>query len=565
MSDLRFTAVDLRRLAGDAVFKRGEAYVRESAVRLIEVTPERVEAEVTGSELYDTTLSVGADGEVSAECSCPHGEEGNFCKHAVAVGLVMLAQPKGPRVSGVKKESDKEVLAKHLAGLSRDVLEARLLKAMEDHAGLRRALLSEAIAARTSAGDKDSWRRLIETAFRATRTMGWESSGDFPEALDGLESAFRGALSPATAPVFLDFLEEIVARGEEATGGGQYDPEGEVVDALGKLGALHRDACGLADLAPEVLATRLFKLETRGGFEFVSFGPGEYEKVLGAEGLRFYRELVEDLFVENPPGKNEWALHNLRAKLAELCGDFDGRIAILEKNGAAASHIVKLLREAGREAEALARAERARREDKHGPGDEIIAYLIESYSKAGRHADALAVALEAFERSPALSGYKRVVELARLAGGERETRAAALAVVADPKHRRHHGFYAVHDERGRPDNTLRIEIALWENDPVTALAAADAGVVASGVLTRLAEVLAPPQPAEAIRLRERLVNALLLHTDAKTYPAVAAHVEAMRDVFRNAGLAREFDGYLRELREKHKAKRSLMAQLAKVV
>lgn len=568
MPDFPFTASDLRRLAGDTVFKRGEAYVREGAVRLVEVTPGRIEAEVSGSEIYETTLSVDADGEIEADCTCPHADEGNFCKHAVATGLAALASRKdGAPAGGAKAkkgDSDKAVLEKHLRAMTRDALEARLRKAMEDDPALKRALTAEALAAKAGPDDRELWRRLIENAFRATRTMGWESAGDFPEALDGLESSFRSVLSPATAPMFLDFIEEIIVRGEEATDGGQYDPEGEVADALERLGMLHRDACKLAGFTPEVLAERLFKLETQGRLEFVGFGPDDYAEALGPAGLLRYRELVEELAKKSSGSKDDWRLTSLRSKLAELTGDVDGRIAILESRPhASVFQIITILREAGRESEALTRAERALRENKNGPGYETIGYLIDSYSKAGRHADAVSVAKIDFIRSPDLSGYKRLLALGRTAGCEAGERETALKFLADRKADARDRFF-YENRGGKPDRTLRIEIALWENDLQAGLAAYDEGWVSPVVSEQLASSLSSAYPADSLRIRRRRINALLEHTDAKTYPDVARQLGAMLDTANAAGTAGEVVKYIREIREKHRAKRSLMALFDKL-
>lgn len=169
------------------------------------------------------------------------------------------------------------------------------------------------------AEDKAPWRRLIETTFRTTRTMGWESAGDFPEALAGVESAFRSVLSTKTAPLFLDLIEEVIRRAEKASEEVR-DEAGRLAESLKRLGDLHRDACPLAGLAPEALAERLFALEIGHCAESVSFGPENYVEVLGPAGLRRYRELVEEKARMIPDDRD---LHALRSTLAGLCGDTD--------------------------------------------------------------------------------------------------------------------------------------------------------------------------------------------------------------------------------------------------
>lgn len=62
MSDLRFSSTDLRRLAGDTVFARGQKYHRDGAVELDTVTADRVDATVAGTDTYKVALCIGEAG-----------------------------------------------------------------------------------------------------------------------------------------------------------------------------------------------------------------------------------------------------------------------------------------------------------------------------------------------------------------------------------------------------------------------------------------------------------------------------------------------------------------------
>ncbi len=67
---LRFDVDVLRDRAGDKVFARGEAYHREGQVTILSIEPDRMLAQVTGSEDYRTELT-GRGDEIAGECSCP--------------------------------------------------------------------------------------------------------------------------------------------------------------------------------------------------------------------------------------------------------------------------------------------------------------------------------------------------------------------------------------------------------------------------------------------------------------------------------------------------------------
>ena len=73
--------------AGAKSYWRGLRY--RDAVQELHVYSRHVAARVRGNEDYSVSLSW--DGSVLVgECTCPHGDEGFFCKHCVAVGLHLL-------------------------------------------------------------------------------------------------------------------------------------------------------------------------------------------------------------------------------------------------------------------------------------------------------------------------------------------------------------------------------------------------------------------------------------------------------------------------------------------
>ena len=77
----------LQHKAGAKSFWRGLGY-RDSVVEL-RVLRRHVAARVEGADSYSVEMA-WRDGQLAGECSCPYGEQGFFCKHLVAVGLVLL-------------------------------------------------------------------------------------------------------------------------------------------------------------------------------------------------------------------------------------------------------------------------------------------------------------------------------------------------------------------------------------------------------------------------------------------------------------------------------------------
>jgi len=92
VSALGFTDADVRTAAGQQSFERGLLYL--NAVTRLEVFGSQVIASVHGSDDYLVVLTLGdqpaGGARPRAECGCPHGQEGFFCKHCVAVALTLL-------------------------------------------------------------------------------------------------------------------------------------------------------------------------------------------------------------------------------------------------------------------------------------------------------------------------------------------------------------------------------------------------------------------------------------------------------------------------------------------
>jgi uncharacterized Zn finger protein len=84
----------LLRLAGPRAFVRGEAYFTEGRVRSLHEDGSILAGVVEGSEPYRVEVHRGGGGrsQLIAACTCPHGADGLFCKHAVAVALAGLEE-----------------------------------------------------------------------------------------------------------------------------------------------------------------------------------------------------------------------------------------------------------------------------------------------------------------------------------------------------------------------------------------------------------------------------------------------------------------------------------------
>lgn len=89
------TETMLRSLAGETIFKRGEAYQQAGAVEALCLTKGLLTAIVQGTDDYCVALWP-ENGNLQYECNCPMGMNRVCCKHIVATGLAWLLQQQEP-------------------------------------------------------------------------------------------------------------------------------------------------------------------------------------------------------------------------------------------------------------------------------------------------------------------------------------------------------------------------------------------------------------------------------------------------------------------------------------
>lgn len=136
MSDLKqiITRKTLREEAGSTYFGRGLDYFKSGYVKKLEVHGNRIEGSVRGSRLYHCSIECDIDADsLFGECSCPLGDDGEFCKHLVALGLAFINGFETPAPS--RKQPDFK-LAKFLRERSREELVALLNGASKQYPDL---------------------------------------------------------------------------------------------------------------------------------------------------------------------------------------------------------------------------------------------------------------------------------------------------------------------------------------------------------------------------------------------------------------------------------------------
>lgn len=578
MPSPHFSLDAIRALASEKTFARGMAYFHEGAVGTIDEDGDTISATVTGTHPYHVEFT-NCDGELDYDCTCPVGEDGEFCKHAVALGLAWLEnggeevfQADASKTPKKKRVSKSDMLRKYLVTLSESELRDTLIDAAERDPNLRDRLLLAA-KGRDSRGIADL-RSLIN---QATRTRGygdWRDAWQYGERLTELAAVLEKRIDSSDAKL-VELIEQAITQAESAL---EHidDSDGDVYPGIERLQEVHLLACSRLRPAPAALAERLFRYQMEGAWDtFYNVLPA-YEAALGESGLTRYQELVVAQWKKLPvltakDADKSWdsrrsRLETAMTALATRRGDVDAIITIKSRDLSSSSrylNLAQLLAEHHRFDEALTWASdgiAAFRE--RGHIDDLLAFCIAEHQRRGNPDDVEKLAWQRFERRPDHEAFKVLLKAAKLIGRHQEVRGKALSflearVVAEETSGKKPSVWTPCTR-----NTL-VEIHLSEGNGEAMWAALKGGPTSPTLWERCAAMRGKAHPDDAIALYFKLVpGAVDEGARNARYEAAFRLVQSIGKLRRQQGKTAEFDAELARIRLEYKAKRNLIKALS---
>ncbi|MFL9906873.1 SWIM zinc finger family protein [Paraburkholderia sp. RL17-337-BIB-A] len=574
---------EIQSLADLKTFARGKAYFHEGAISRLDERDGVLHASVQGTHRYSVELGVGSDGELTYECNCPVGDDGIFCKHAVAVALSWLENngdevfhpdEAGPVKPRNKRKTYEELISEYVATLDEDTVRDLLLEAVERDTNLRDKLLFAARAA--NASDLPSMKTAVREATRISRPLEWREAGAYGDGLMSLADMLRQRLAGPHAAQVVELAELAIAGAEKSLE--QIDDSGgDVMPAIMELAAVHLAACRQTRPDAVELAERLFDFQTEGVWDtFYDVLPA-YAEPLGDAGLRRYRELVGSGWDALPPlaPSNEFRrsfeplrmrLERAMERLAELDGDVDTLIRIRSKDLSSPYRfllVAELCAKHERHDEGLAWAERGLKESGKNVDQRLLDFCIQEYLRRGEFPKADAFAWQRFEMRPVAEAFTALMDVAKATGRYDTTRERAL----------NHLWELVRTEEAptktkpghwqTPSRTELVKVFLAERESETAWDAFCGGPVATSMWATVAAVRGKTHPHDAIGVYHRL-----LPIAAESGTRNARYDEAF-GIVRTIGKLRaelkehaQFVDELETVRQTYRAKRDFIKLLA---
>lgn len=572
MLDELITRATLEDLAGTTAFRRGEEYFSVGAVGCFRADADKVTAKVEGTETYQVELR-DDDGDLAYDCTCPRAADGYFCKHCVAVGLALLAEQAvetKPKAGKAKRRDPWRDIKEYLTTQSPETLIELLLDVAQRDDRLYQSLLLKAERGSGGGNAVKAFRRAIDSATRIHGFVDWREVGTFAGNIDQVAESLAELLKPDTAAGLVELAEYAIERVENALE--QIDDSnGTVSGTIHGLDELHQKACAMARPEPTGLAERLFRLETTLPFNVCSFDAATYRDVLGKEGLRRYRELAEAEWrkirprdSQNGYDGNRYRITRIMEQLAEASGDVDELVAIKSRDlssGYRYLEIAEILTKARQPDKALEWAERGLKKFTERPDNRLRDFLAAAYLKRKRNDEALQLTWIQFEERPILDHYRKLHDVAGKLDRWPEQRIRALAQVAEVIAREASTTSRWKPKPSTPNYSLRVEIALWEQDLDAAWSAAHEGTCDRSLLSTLAGKLESARPGDAVSLYRRVVPSIVEQTNNAAYDEAIKLIRKVGGLMKTQKQLPQFGDYLAELRVQFKPKRNFIKLL----
>lgn len=568
----------VRALAGERYFARGEAYFNEGRVRGLTEYKGKVAAKVAGTEDYRVKLWADGD-DIGYSCSCPLGDDEEFCKHCVAVGLAWIEEVGGKSKSGaaLKSAATMDDVRVFLERQDKNKLVEILLNEAMESDSLRERLFLETARMNPEHVDLATYRRAIRNAIRTGNYIDYHQAGSYTQGIHRVVESIAVLLDDTHPVEVIELAEYALSQVEESLG---YidDSDGRMSVVVSELQELHHRACQQSKPDPVALARRLFEWEMQSECEFFAGAAESYADVLSQKGLAEYRRMAEAEWSRVPvlePGERDAERYGRRFRityimetLARKSADVEELIAIKRRDlshAYAYLQIAETYREAGEHDEALDWAERGWKAFPERHDWRLGDFLADEYHRRGRHDEAMNLIWEQFLESPHLDNYQKLQTHARQAGRStwaqwRERALTHLRTSIAPQAKRAPRTKAYPQWR-EADHSELVRIFLWEKRHEEAWQEALAGGCNDDLWMQLAASREQEHPQEALSIYMERIAPLVEMTNNAAYERAVEILRKVRQLMRQLERDTEFDDYFATLKTEYKRKRNFIKLL----
>lgn len=601
----RLTDDALQQASSASILERGRDYASDGSVHVRRLTlapSPSVDAVVTGSERYVVRLQVHAS-SLRGTCTCPNAADGWFCKHQVAVALVLRDRLEAPAwtstsrgASGlepVAEVDERAALEEFLTAQPHRALVERLMRLADEDFEIEREL--------------HAWRALnaAETNISATDALGLierilATDGRFIERREATSWARR---AEGVLPLLRKESGRSPVRGLDCTRRALTlawaalqdadDSDGAMGEVCAAIGAAWLDALRAAGPRPAAFGEAYLELLLADPIS--SFDAEAAERALGAEALARFRSVLAARWrnatdtvlaskarsrptrtghpqeaqafrapdIESRAGV--WSLEHHHLRQLDAQGDIEGALGVLRadlSSGHAFGRVTAFLERHDRMPEALANARQACAA--FPDDDRVQEDLARCLVREGAHDEVLALRRRQFEQAPSVERYRLVLDACRAAGADRAALRTSLLRWVEDEEIRH--FTArtgprasVSSATAKPGRDVRLRVGILAAE--RRWAEADALLdppdhCAASLLRAVALHLPPNRRGRAVALLERVLAQRMEQASSPYRDELAL----VNEVLARVGPADHAE-WLERLRTKYRTKRNFVRGL----
>ncbi len=564
----------IRRLSDAQSYQRGVDYFSHGHVESIEDRGGSVYAIVRGNQDYTVTLAAD-DGVMDYSCDCPVGGDGAFCKHCVAAALAWLNRTGSPMKPPVRRKTKEVTLADAGKGLrdeDKDTLVRMMLDWAKDDERLHERLILYAARRSGPAASVAAARRAFERAVRVHDFVPYREASGWARGVERSIDSFEQLLNDGQAGAVIELCEwalQSLLGAIEAVD----DSDGHFGVLRDWLQDIHFRACQEARPDPAELAKRLFQWELHSDFDVFYGAAAQYANILGAKGMKAYRELAGAEWAKVPARTAEheriefgqhFRITQIMESLARVSGDIEELVGVMSRDLSSAYSYLKIAevyREARQRDNALLWAEKGLKAFPERTDARLREFAAEEYHRRRRHDDAMNLMWAEFSERPFLETYKALEKHAKKAGAWPEWRGRALAEIrvriakAKEKARcQARPRWAQTDD----DHSVLVEIFLYEGKAEDAWREAGVGGCSDNLWLRLAANREKEHPEDAGPIYLKYAEAGVAATSNGRYEEPVALLAKAAAVMKRLDRNAEFVRHLEALRAKYKIKRNFI-------
>lgn len=574
--DQVLTAPELRKQAGSTYYSRGEEYFEDGSVGKLEIGDDYVSAKVHGTHRYTVKLS-NRNGVLYGSCNCPLGQDREFCKHQVALGLAYLASRNG------KKDKTKSGFdwKKFVKSCSREDLEKIVFEISPHCPKIIEKYRMDNLPCSSDALTTEL-KHKIDSLVAMSENCGYyyddddydydrdyddeDCNEEFGEGLKQLEMA----LSKLAAKKDFKLLFEIAEYGIENIRKTSTYEEEPVSDFLNSMLRFYVQAASTGIGTPEYLVEKIRTWENTS--EYGEFGNSD-------ELFDKFPEAVKNLWYEK--ARKEWEKfpvlemgakndnsrrRHLEARLrimANSRGEKDLSLEILRHNLSRDSKVLELAEEyrlRKKQEEVLPLLLKAR---KHFTNSRRIRdELTAEQQKLGKHDDALKLAWKEFEENPlSNASFDFLMKTAKRAKCENDyfEKVQVFLTNYEAKKGKSYSIWG----RGNYIRERRVEILLDAGQNEQAWELGKDTPCGESLKLRLARWRGKEHPDDAAAIYNGLLEKALQPTGDDAYANVIKLLKGYKEYMEAAGKTSHFIAYCQWIKTAFRRRKNLIALMSR--